>query len=296
MQVFYAIQVLRAVAALSVVLFHMSILRVGEAGVDIFFVISGFIMGSVGVEQPPLIFLKKRLIRLVPLYWSVTLLMCAASLVPGMFSRFSWSVRELLLSLFFLPYYNAEGVAWPLVVPGWSLNAEMLFYVIFAFGLAAKRAVLLSSAVLLVLVAAGALFPASHAIWEMYTSPQLLEFVGGLWLARWVALRGRYWGVVLMAMGVIGFVGLHFTTHGLIEWRLLSAGVPALLLVAGAVAIERGGAWPRLLWPERLGDASYSLYLLHGLVIAAGHKLLGQGAFAQAGILAGAMLASLISY
>src|SRR5215475_4375641 len=77
-----SIQVLRAVAATLVLLFHTKVLGWGYAGVDIFFAISGFIMGTVGIAQKPADFFVLRLIRIVPLYWLVTLGMCLLSLVP----------------------------------------------------------------------------------------------------------------------------------------------------------------------------------------------------------------------
>ncbi len=151
---FSSIQTLRALAALSVLFYHESSTKftVGAVGVDIFFVISGFIMGTIGYRETPLDFMMKRIIRIVPLYWLVTAAVCLVSLIPGVFHQFSCDLPSLLQSLFFIPYVNQAGHIEPLMVPGWTLNYEMFFYAVFAVGLAIRRPVVFSAAIMLVLV------------------------------------------------------------------------------------------------------------------------------------------------
>jgi exopolysaccharide production protein ExoZ len=273
---FRSIQVLRAIAALSVVAFHLSPagFTVGAAGVDIFFVISGFIMGSVGRREAPGEFLRKRAVRIIPLYWLVTLAMCGGALIPHVFQNFRFDAASLARSLLFIPYIDPTGHAWPLVVSGWTLNDEILFYGIFAIGLAAGRPVLVSVAGLVALVVAGQIARPHDAVMAIWTTPLLLEFVAGLALARSGRVRGVRLGVALLAAGIIGFY-VCGVLRPMQNPRLLVWGLPALAMVAGAVAIERGGRWPALRWAELIGDASYSLYLLHGIVIDFVHKLLG---------------------
>ncbi len=273
-----SIQVLRGIAASMVVLFHLTegAFVTGAGGVDIFFVISGFIMGTVGTRDRPLNFLRKRIVRIIPLYWGVTLLMCAAA-IAGLFRNFSFDAASLAKSLLFIPYFNGTGEAWPLLVVGWTLNFEMFFYVIFAIGLLLARPILLSTIVMAILVLAGVVLQPSGAPLQTWTSPLLLEFTAGLLLAHMVWFRERGVGLGMVLLGLAGFVAAAILGFYEGAERIVGWGVPAFLLVAGCVSLERAGSWPgRLLRPlESVGDASYSLYLWHGLVIAIGHRLLG---------------------
>jgi len=99
--------------------FHLTEGRwvLGAAGVDIFFVISGYLMGLLGSQQHPLQFFTRRAIRIIPLYWAITLVYFVAA-KAGLFSRLTVTPAELLGSLLFIPYFNAEGQVWPIVVPG----------------------------------------------------------------------------------------------------------------------------------------------------------------------------------
>jgi exopolysaccharide production protein ExoZ len=263
-----SIQVLRAIAALAVVFFHLSpsAWTLGAAGVDLFFVISGCIMGTVGLKDDPGRFMAKRVIRIVPLYWAVTFAMCAASLVPGLFATFSFDLPRLLTSLFFIPFEDPQGKILPLVVVGWTLNYEMFFYLLFALGLRLGRPVMLPLAIIGGLTAAGWILEPQGTLSRFYTSTLLVEFAFGLLISRAVFFRS---GLLGGALALAGFAcllswGLGSDTP---DWRVLYWGVPAAAIVAGFVAIERAGAFPALaLRPlEKLGDASYSLYLTHGI-------------------------------
>ena len=139
-----SIHYLRGLAALLVV-FHHSIIQLapvrdhyahvefGQAGVDIFFVISGFVIylsnakGRLGSGE----FLKRRIIRIVPLYWLATLAVVAVAVVaPRFFATTTLTAQDVAQSLLFVPAYSAAfpGQIWPVLVPGWSLNYEMFFY------------------------------------------------------------------------------------------------------------------------------------------------------------------------
>lgn len=271
-----SIQALRGIAALAVALFHLrGTFPAGQAGVDLFFVISGFIIGSIDRNQPPLEFAAKRAIRLLPLYWAVTLAMCAAWYVPGLFSRFTFDAQTLLQSLLFIPFYGFDGQIWPLVPVGWTLNFEVWFYALFALVLAAGVPTIRVAVGLLVgLVLVGVVFQPASASLQVWTSPLLLEFAAGL-LATIVATRilGARWGLLFIAAAMVLFVApiaVGINVDRANHWQSLALwGGPAFLLVVGVVVVERAGAWPRILRPfERLGDVSYSLYLTHTLVFA----------------------------
>lgn len=269
-----SIQTLRAIAALLVVLFHLDIAPMGYTGVDLFFVISGYIMGIIGVRESPRDFITRRLTRIAPLYWAVTLALCAMSLVPGLMRNFQFDAAQLVQSLLFIPYRNPDGQIWPLLIPGWTLNFEMFFYVLFAVGLALRRP-LLSTVVLLggLVVVGAALSPADPRL-MIYTNPLILEFAAGLAIAAWGQRISGTVGAILLTCGTALFV-LMLTRSGMDEGfaRILLAGLPATLIVAGILTVERTGYWPKMRPLETLGDWSYSLYLTHGIVLAFVAKL-----------------------
>src|SRR5271166_3045280 len=146
--VLLSIQTLRALAALAVVAYHAlqwdrGGFDVGRAGVDVFFVISGFIMWRVtaGRDVPPRAFLWRRFTRVAPLYWLATLGVLAVALVwPAFLPEVRPGWRHLVLSLAFIPHLDPRGLPFPTLPPGWTLDYEAVFYAIFAAALAGPRA------------------------------------------------------------------------------------------------------------------------------------------------------------
>jgi len=271
---FRSIQVLRAAAALSVLLYHYSVLSIGYAGVDVFFIISGFIMGTIGVRERPVDFIVKRLIRVVPVYWTITITMCALSLVPSLFARFTFTYCQLIKSLLFIPYFNQDGKIWPLLIPGWTLNYEMFFYTIFFFGLIARKPIIFTSFLMLSFIISGVALSPPDPMLRTWSNLLLLEFIAGLLLSQVVFVSGVRLGIGLIAFGIGAYAAGAVFADEESNLRVLVLGTPALALVAGAVAIERAGRWPNIKFAETVGDASYSLYLLHGIIIAFTRKFL----------------------
>jgi exopolysaccharide production protein ExoZ len=225
-------------------------------------------------------FLLRRIQRIVPLYWGLTLGVAAAAiLAPAAFPAMRPSAAHVLQSLLFAPYRDDTGAIAPLIVPGWTLNYEMFFYLLFAAGLLAPARIRpwVVSAALAGLVAIGPLGDPRDPLWATYTNPLLLEFGAGVWLGKawsdgW--LPGRAAGWTLVAAGLAGFAAVTLAGIDTEPVRMLAWGLPALALVTGAVSLERAGPLPHW-WPLRaLGDASYSVYLIHGLAISAAVRLL----------------------
>lgn len=199
------IQYLRGIAAMMVV-WHHAVWQVeatwtfirtppwGAYGVDLFFAISGFIMLVTTWDKPitPMEFMRHRIQRIVPLYWTATLLMVAiAILAPALFKTLKFDAVSILKSLFFVPYESLAqpGKIYPLLVPGWTLNYEMFFYALFAATLFVERQGRLPAmlAVMAILVTIGIVAEPNLGIWQVYTSPRLLEFAAGMVLGRlWV--------------------------------------------------------------------------------------------------------------
>jgi exopolysaccharide production protein ExoZ len=253
-----SIQYLRGLAAFGVVAFHASEragyqFDVGTAGVDVFFVISGFVMWMVTSSKTlsPAEFLARRVQRIVPLYWAVTLAVAAvALLIPGSFPAMRPTVGHVVQSLLFIPHRGETSMIAPLIVPGWTLNYEMFFYLLFAAGLFAPARVRpwALTATLVSLVAIRPLSDVRNPLWATYTDPLLLEFGAGVWLGKaWShgRLPGPSISWALVAAGLAGFTGV--TLAGLDAvgpTRVLLWGLPAFALVAGAVSLEHARPLP----------------------------------------------------
>jgi exopolysaccharide production protein ExoZ len=284
-----SIQYLRAFAAAAVLLFHAcqraeANFGVGAAGVDLFFVVSGFIMWVVSDARPlgPGAFALRRIERIVPLYWAVTLGVAGLAVaVPGLFPKIEPTAAHVLGSLFFAPHRDATGEIYPLIVPGWSLNYEMFFYAIFAVGLALSARLRLPflTAALLACVLAGRLIPSQSAAWLTYTSPLLLEFLAGVLLGYAYTHHVRLPAslcLLLLAGGLAGYGLTPALSLEIGDWRVVQWGAPALAIVAGAVFLERAGKVPYLRLPHFFGDASYSTYLVHGFAVSTVFHLVGE--------------------
>jgi peptidoglycan/LPS O-acetylase OafA/YrhL len=290
------IQLLRGLAATGVVLHHAleesSAGRVGPrspewltmsgaAGVDIFFVISGFIMLYVafGETRPvmrPLTFLLRRAQRIYPLYW----LCCAAFITigaAGFLQSQNFSPGVIIRSVLLLPS------APMMILVAWTLVFEMIFYVIFASTLAfrSRRVSITATTIAILGLTVFSEWLPDDATRQTLSNPIALEFCFGLMLALWFS-RSRHRGALglpaaALAIIIIAaapfFVG-HDSTAGL-------AGMPRILVWGGAATVIVAAflhVTPRPGWPMRLsmlfGDASYAIYLTHAFVMIVYAKLL----------------------
>lgn len=274
-----SIQHMRAMAALSVVLFHTAQwaridFGIGAAGVDVFFVISGFVMWTVtaGHKVTPLAFVRRRVARVAPLYWLVTLALVAGALAfPARFPEVKPEPLHILLSLAFLQHMNPSGLPFPILPPGWSLNYEAVFYLVFAacLVLPQRLRLLALSLGLATLSLSGFVWPPGY---EMLLNPMFLQFLAGAWIGRLAQeglLPDRTFGWAMLGIGQALFIALWLSRIDPDLWRPMIWGVPAVLVVAGVVTVEADGGWPRWRWLGLLGDASYSIYLTHTLAIGA---------------------------
>lgn len=234
-----------------------------EAGVDLFFVISGFVMvwaswdafGRMASVAP---FVGRRLLRIVPLYWLLTVATVAVAwAAPATVSdglRDGWGY--VAASFGFVPWRRADGFVQPVLRLGWTLEYEMVFYALIACTLPLRRTVAIGVllAGLCAMAVAGQLLPLATAP-AFWTDPIILEFGLGMLLA---VAAGRGWraGWLAPLLLVASLVLAWFAPAG--APRALERGVPAALLVFCALS------WTRLPgWIVLLGDASYALYLVH---------------------------------
>lgn len=279
----HALQYLRAVAALAVVYSH-SVTQVegyetylahaGSFGVDIFFVISGFIM--IYIAKPTNTFGKfivNRARRVIPLYWFFTFLMAAILfLLPSVFKATEYDTLALILSLGFIPHWSmvTPTEAWPIVAPGWSLNFEMYFYFVFALSLffAEKyRIAFITLVISTVFLLAQFFDNGESAIAHFFALSMVFEFVFGMLIAlawqRGFRLPSSIsWLVLVVATGMLF---LHLPVSRIIEY-----GVPSLLIVMACLFINVK-EWR---FGILLGDASYALYLSHIFVLGVLRKVL----------------------
>jgi exopolysaccharide production protein ExoZ len=250
-------------------------LKFGRAGVDIFFVISGFIMviTTETRETRPLDFMRHRIVRIVPIYWLITVLLFAVTFItPHLFHAPPPAFKTLLKSLFFVPEM-IDGRVRPILFVGWTLNYEMFFYLLFAFSLFIRQQTIrLASmiSVLEILTIAGVLVPFRNVPAQFYTDPIMLEFGAGVllgaWWSRMPTLNGlrRPLAVFAIAIGC-ALIVLESTFWPDIH-RAISFGIPAVLIVGCALLLERSGWVVNAGWVLLLGNASYSIYLTHSFI------------------------------
>jgi exopolysaccharide production protein ExoZ len=291
-----SIQILRALAAISVTVTHVQVdlvaqlglphalpdLEVGTAGVDVFFIISGFIMvysSELLYGQPsgPSMFFARRILRIVPLYWiCTTLYILIPKLVPEL-ERSIYSPSLIIASYLFFPYPRPEGM-FPVAGQGWTLNYEMLFYVIFSLAIFCPRrvAVALAAIVLATAVGVGQFLGPLPQPFEFWADPLVLEFGLGMavGLAYVEGVRLPVWPRLMLILAGLALIYLFATPPAPTAWhRALGWGVPAAMIVVGA-------SFGRLNWETRaaallvmIGDASYALYLFHPFSIRAFREL-----------------------
>ena len=278
---------MRFCAAFAVVIFHLgeeyrtafgnaaNPFADGAAGVDVFFVLSGFIIAlTTDPARGTAYFLRRRLVRIVPLYWTLTAGLVLVGLVmPSLLNSTVITAETVAKSLLFIPFQKAGGAVQPILLLGWTLNYEMFFYAIYAVCLAVGlRSRLVPVLVVVAFVLSGRLWPSANVLWKFYTSPLVLEFAMGIGLyllyARFPqALQGRS---LIFLIGAALLYALLRQIPGL-PWVLVS-GLPAVALVAAFIGVPAHGArWMSLL--VLFGDASYSLYLSHPYVIRLGTKM-----------------------
>ncbi|WAJ39786.1 acyltransferase [Pseudomonas sp. GOM7] len=278
-----SVQALRALAAWVVVFHHVMqvffnfkadsfigrlFAERGAVGVDIFFVISGLVihLSSRGKAITPWRFMLNRVLRIVPAYWLYSLIAAAiiAFANPVMPVQ-EFDLHHLLLSLFFIPAENPGGFGlYPTLNVGWTLNYEMFFYLLFALAFCVpERLRLLCIAAMLV---SCALLARQPWVSDFYRNGIVYEFLFGMALGMayergWIR-QGVWLPLLVIAASLLTIY--HFDN----SMRLLHWGVPSALIVAACIAMEPWFKDNRLL--SRMGDCSYSVYLLHVIILSLG--------------------------
>jgi peptidoglycan/LPS O-acetylase OafA/YrhL len=288
------VEAARGVAALLVVLYHgalhvegdvpgsvvlWGLPHFGHAGVDFFFVLSGFIISFVhrgDVGRPGRLghYLERRFTRVFPFYWLV-LAFCLLGIwllhraqAPG--------ARELLSNVFLLPQANDQ-----IVGGAWTLVFEIMFYIVFAIAICSRRIGAVVLCVWAALVAAGFVLKLSsgNAALSVASSPFCVEFFLGIGAAVILSRRAVPFSGILLIVGLVGFAvaGLCEVTGRLPGFGAaarLAYGVCAFIVILALVERERSGYLRVPRFMAVLGRASYSVYLVHLIAIGITFKFL----------------------
>lgn len=281
------IQLLRAIAVLMVVAFHVEpyllklnigyerwVDRFGYSGVDLFFVISGFINSYVSIPHfgergYSWRFISKRLVRIVPNYWVI--LLPTTYLVYEHGLRPTDTVDPLISYLLLVPQHLTDHI----MIPAWTLNYELYFYMALAVLMLRPQLILPVGGLCFIAVAIAQYWlDYSNVVfaWAFALSPYWLQFIAGMWIGV-AARRGvmPLAGFALLFGGVMFGVAVYVNTviypegfanpfhRDLRAWLYLLSYAP---IVYALVALEQQGGWQcRNRWLIAVGDASYSLYL-----------------------------------
>ena len=304
----HGLQALRGVAALLVVLFHAAQIWRGHAGVqgfagpwdqgwagvDLFFVISGFVMVWIGADIAPdaraaARFAWRRATRIYPLWW----VFCGLMALYFLLSYGQPAAPDVVGEDGALDYLAASFALWPqpatpVLGVGWTLSFELVFYAVFAGLLLLPKAVRVPTILLwgAAVVGSWAVLPASGDLpgspLGVLVHPLSAEFAIGAAAAallRW-RVPGYAWASAALVIGATMFVvvmlqsGVDTGDPGFQRARVVAYGLSGGLILLGTVALERAGKLSVPRWLRGLGDISYSLYLAHILVLLALRRVL----------------------
>jgi peptidoglycan/LPS O-acetylase OafA/YrhL len=270
----YNIQVLRAFAAVSIVIVHtllgihsygfqsLNKFNLDDFGVDIFFVISGFIMVFIqnNYKRNSIDFFIQRVKRILPIYWICNFIILLLFLLfPAIFNTLKINFDHFFLSLFFLSQYIFLDK--PIIIAGWTLEYEMLFYFLFAIFINIKNI--------------------KFSYFFIFITITILCFTGLINLIFIEFLFGMLIGIIYINSSkvkifflhnycyyflIFGFIILFLPIFNSLELnRLIKYGLPSTLIVLGSIYAKQITNKYAIL----IGNASYSIYLAQGFCIPA---------------------------
>ncbi|NEP31589.1 MULTISPECIES: acyltransferase [unclassified Moorena] len=293
------IQVFRGIAALLVVLVHgdlifnqnlnrdflFDIFAFGGSGVDFFFVLSGFIIFYIhkkDIQNPSRLksFVLKRLVRIYPIYWVVLTGKLIASFMFDYSSTHQGSFGEIIKAFILFPQ-DREILSSSFIGVSWTLTFEVFFYILFSFLIWVKPKLLVPSITVWILATLLTFFgfisfPEDQATIQLVFNELNLEFILGC-LAAYILSRHKInHGLYLICLGCFLYtISAINTNYGLVSVSdVIAFGIPSTILIIGSVSLELSkniDVNPLLMI---LGDASYSIYLIHGFVMNNSTKIL----------------------
>ena len=318
-KIYKSLQASRAVAALLVLLLHLGgaiaaakyfgvrafavPFSFGDAGVEFFFVLSGFIIYAahrqdIGKPGHAPAYIVKRLCRIYPIYWLIFACVYASAVaVPSLRGSIPYDLTSVVKALFLIPLDRdvVGGTGAPVIVVAWTLQYEVLFYLFFAVMVLNRFAAVVGAALLLTAYAATSRVSVPPFPLSFLTRDYVFLFGMGMSVSWAHATRIRLpiSSQVILAVGLLGFALVAadkvFGTDALANVRTLLYGGASSLILLGLVGLEEQG---RIVGGQatlqRLGNASYVLYLIHYPLVSLSCKL-AQAARVPALGLAGAL-------
>lgn len=284
-----SIHLLRFIAAICVCWLHLSFALKSEwgfggFGVDMFFIISGFLMMIVSEGNFSFInFMAARIMRIIPLYWSLTILIALVAIaIPSMLRTVYWDLQWFIESLFFYPGFRSEIGFRPMLKLGWTLNYEIYFYLIFAIAstICHKFRAHIVSIILLfaILVNYSGLFGPS--LITFYGDLIVLNFILGMLLFKLKSYNLNLPLVTSISLIIILFIIMFYTEQIKISHKLPTTiinGIPSFFIFLLFLSINsKIETLPKIFYKSIrfLGDISYAIYLTHIYVIACITRLL----------------------
>ena len=270
-----SIQILRFLAAFSVMMVHLPLFGFGAWGVDIFFVISGFIMMYV-TESNERNFLVKRIIRIVPLYWMLTMgVFSIAIFFPNLLNNTSANLEHLIKSLFFIPFDKNGTGHFPILFLGWTLNFEIIFYLLFSISLfvSKRNRLILCSALIILFLFSNFLLSKKNFIFSTYYEFIFLEFIFGMvafiiWNKFKNKITNSFFNHFIFFL-IIFVVAIILSNLNFI--RVIHYGIFSFALLIYFLFFLNNLKFPKTL--VSLGDASYCMYLLHPYIVQFFYKI-----------------------
>lgn len=264
------IQILRAIGCIFVILCHTKFFNRGSFGVDIFLVISGFML-IYSTQKNVDNFLVKRIKKIVPMYWIMTIVTAIfVCFLPELFNSYEFTWKYLFKSLFFIPYEHS-GIEQPLLGLGWTLNYEMFIYVIFFIGikLSKKYRGVITSIICCLLVLVRPMDNVDNFYIHYYGNDIIIEFVLGMGLYYFIK---HYEGILkkisanayLLMSGVL-FIVLWYVQDN--SYRgFINGGIAALIFLCVFMwSIEKKFSSKNIF--VIIGNVSYYIYLTHIYVV-----------------------------
>ncbi|CAM2917022.1 acyltransferase family protein [Rariglobus hedericola] len=318
---FLNVQALRFVAAALVLLTHLKFATgytgyllldggFGAVGVDVFFVISGFVisLSASKIGSNYKLFFAHRIARVVPLFWFVSLFLVARAL----YSNEGLCLQRLWNTVMFLPIFDFDSLSGHYHDYGWTLSFEVWFYLIFGCGVAffgAQRTVFMVPVFLGVTVIF--IFPLYDCSWFLPSflfNPMVLEFCSGILLFKYIDRLNKFVFIICVCALPIFTYGVFVTErlgwhievladHLLSFYRLLIWGGFGLCVTLCAVYVDKikGLRFPGFV--IYLGDASYSLYLIQPFALLVARKVsLGSSVLAGVAFVFISILGGLLMY
>lgn len=266
------IQALRFLAAFFVILVHLPFFGFGAWGVDIFFIISGFIICHI-TQYSSKNFLIKRIIRIVPTYWFFTIgVFIISFFLPNLLNNTTFNYEHLIKSLFFIPFDKNGTGHFPILFLGWSLNYEMLFYLIFFIAMKINykyRSLICSSFIILIFIISNKL-SYNNFIFKVYSESIFLEFVLGILIYNFYKnfnyIKKKFnflFNNSSLIIFIIGYIFIYFNHPNLP--RVFTYGFPSFLLMYFVLFKLKKNFFNKKL--VVLGDSSYIIYLIHPYII-----------------------------